>query len=732
MGKARIEENKEHGLYAVTMILTDPQGVETDGETVDALCVDYTVDLLVGEVVGTLDIGGVNGEFRDGNMIRIYRIKPGYSSDEEVEHVAEWAEEDGIYQSPQAMSPSGFYWNATCLPAWQKWKPTARTGIISDIDYEKHTASVCMRPVYSPTPFLNMGASQLEPEELPECDLDEGEIPSGPYWEAFQNFCEAYPDHPVAQPVPSRTNADHDQWWATVVEINTTVNQGMTYARDGAEDEDIWDVVSLPGSGDCEDYGLTKLQMLADRGFPVTAMGLAVGKLGSGPTRGGMWDIDHAWAVVWTTRGLFHLDQAPNVPTGSQPGSNFFVLRKTGVEITARKLTDVPIDYMDCHSEVFVDGDNVVVAFEDQSWDTPKIVGFRNGPRPCGQVKLVAVPLVQFIRYSVPTIGYWTNKGFYTSNCPSHAPCPVPYVDYEDWTIWRSMWSMFHASGTYGISMPTSPGEWDYASGAAFTGFPVHALKVGAMAAISSGESIEEIDADLFEEGAFSLIGTSSGSWSKTMEFAASMGQKYMPQTMVDWVWPVQRGCPEPKDPPYGQKMDWDSRGPDGSHDVPFFDVNEYTEHTFMAQQREEYFSSVTCETQVESEETGYLENVVTTHSLLDPDRKPEFVRLKEHNGLELFADPRSISGTHKDNPSHVVAYNDSSRFKLLADTDGQIYAPAGFVGIVPRTSGGDVIEWYHNYSKEVINGHTTSNGRWFRHRDYLVIAYHATGQRIW
>jgi predicted transglutaminase-like cysteine proteinase len=102
-----------------------------------------------------------------------------------------------------------------------------------------------------------------------------------------------------------------ETWWQTIVQINTQVNQSITYSREAGADK--WRVVSMPGHGDCEDYALTKLQLLADAGISPEALGLAVGKIGAGPVRG-IHDIDHAWAVVFTDKGMFHLDQSPNVP----------------------------------------------------------------------------------------------------------------------------------------------------------------------------------------------------------------------------------------------------------------------------------------------------------------------------------------------------------------------------------------------------------------------------------
>jgi hypothetical protein len=48
-----------------------------------------------------------------------------------------------------------------------------------------------------------------------------------------------------------------------------------------------------------------------------------------------------------------------------------------------RTLTAVPISYPPCDSEVFGEGDEVLVHFADHDRDTPAVVGFRREPIPC-------------------------------------------------------------------------------------------------------------------------------------------------------------------------------------------------------------------------------------------------------------------------------------------------------------------------------------------------------------
>lgn len=51
-------------------------------------------------------------------------------------------------------------------------------------------------------------------------------------------------------------------------------------------------------------------------------------------------------------------------------------------------LSNVPIEYMTCNAVAFENGDQVVVKFTGQDWATPKVVGFKSNPKPCGAYKL--------------------------------------------------------------------------------------------------------------------------------------------------------------------------------------------------------------------------------------------------------------------------------------------------------------------------------------------------------
>ncbi len=59
-------------------------------------------------------------------------------------------------------------------------------------------------------------------------------------------------------------------------------------------------------------------------------------------------------------------------------------------------LSNVPIVYMDCNAEVFNPGDRVVVEFINQSWATPRVIGFEDHPVGPGGVALPAADYFVF------------------------------------------------------------------------------------------------------------------------------------------------------------------------------------------------------------------------------------------------------------------------------------------------------------------------------------------------
>lgn len=51
-------------------------------------------------------------------------------------------------------------------------------------------------------------------------------------------------------------------------------------------------------------------------------------------------------------------------------------------------LSDVPFEYMSCDNYAFTVGDDVLIKFQEQDWGSPKIIGFKDNPKPCGPNRL--------------------------------------------------------------------------------------------------------------------------------------------------------------------------------------------------------------------------------------------------------------------------------------------------------------------------------------------------------
>jgi hypothetical protein len=68
-----------------------------------------------------------------------------------------------------------------------------------------------------------------------------------------------------------------------------------------------------------------------------------------------------------------------SVSLASQPSS----AQSLGIN-QASTLTGVPVVYMSCNAGAFEVGDRVVVQFIGQNWESPRVVGFLDTPKPCG------------------------------------------------------------------------------------------------------------------------------------------------------------------------------------------------------------------------------------------------------------------------------------------------------------------------------------------------------------
>jgi len=84
--------------------------------------------------------------------------------------------------------------------------------------------------------------------------------------------------------------------------VNKYVNGAFTYVAEVGGSEN-WKLLTPGGSGDCEDFALTKAKMLLDMGYPASVLHIETGLYKDGSTVKG-----HAWLVVQTIDGDIALD----------------------------------------------------------------------------------------------------------------------------------------------------------------------------------------------------------------------------------------------------------------------------------------------------------------------------------------------------------------------------------------------------------------------------------------
>ena len=121
--------------------------------------------------------------------------------------------------------------------------------------------------------------------------------PLGSY-SGWANFVTNNPDFALVtntEEIPIESTA---KLIADLNRVNRSVNRNHSYAPDGLLDN--WNILGFEEAGDCEDFALTKAELLLEMGYPASAIRLVTGKTESG--------LGHAWLVVQTTGGDYALD----------------------------------------------------------------------------------------------------------------------------------------------------------------------------------------------------------------------------------------------------------------------------------------------------------------------------------------------------------------------------------------------------------------------------------------
>jgi predicted transglutaminase-like cysteine proteinase len=314
----------------------------------DVWCADFTEDLAAGTEVGTIEING------DADQILLTPA-------------GDTATALGKLQHPVASTPAGVAVNMALMPCWQRWKPTYRIGEILAIDTETDTCDVGIEAQYSRYQGLPINQAGETWE------ADKAAAVSG--WAAF---CAAHPDWDLVTETGSTQIAYTPALAAELEEVNAWVNSHHHYTLDEQQYGKLehWTIMAEGGAGDCEDYALTKAQMLLARGYPASALHIEVGRTTSGE--------GHAWLVVQTDAGDIALDLNYSRPMRTWELPYGERMRQTGASwaMAGVKLTGVPVEYMDgLNADVFEPSDRVVVQFVAQDWMRPVVIGFEDHPR---------------------------------------------------------------------------------------------------------------------------------------------------------------------------------------------------------------------------------------------------------------------------------------------------------------------------------------------------------------
>lgn len=115
----------------------------------------------------------------------------------------------------------------------------------------------------------------------------------------WDDFVSANPAHPLVTNTQNTQITMTTQLMADLESVNSMVNNEHEYTEDFGNE---WKFLGEGEAGDCEDFSLTKAQMLLDMGYPASALHIECGVLENSTSTG------HAWLVVQTTTGDYALD----------------------------------------------------------------------------------------------------------------------------------------------------------------------------------------------------------------------------------------------------------------------------------------------------------------------------------------------------------------------------------------------------------------------------------------
>lgn len=122
--------------------------------------------------------------------------------------------------------------------------------------------------------FLALAAAAEARDPAPLAMPTTGPASPVPEW---SDFCRRFPSQCRAGKTPDEVVRFDAATLRTLASVNRIVNRNVREATDPAHwgVEEHWDL-PIDGSGDCEDYALEKRRLLIERGFPRSALAIAI------------------------------------------------------------------------------------------------------------------------------------------------------------------------------------------------------------------------------------------------------------------------------------------------------------------------------------------------------------------------------------------------------------------------------------------------------------------------
>lgn len=103
-------------------------------------------------------------------------------------------------------------------------------------------------------------------------------------------------------------------------------------------------------------------------------------------------------------------------------------------------LDAIPIEYMECNADAFLDGDRVVVAFPGQLWDQgPKVIGFETNPQACPGYSAIVGNTAGVSSFDDPNIFEW-QPGMGTGEDPGVTEVTIESEVPEDTGDYNNAW----------------------------------------------------------------------------------------------------------------------------------------------------------------------------------------------------------------------------------------------------------------------------------------------------